>query len=718
MDIKKLINNNKWDEIYNLIVSKKLNPTEEITNGNTIAHLAAINNEHKLIEYLLKKHINSLEQSNDDGNTPVHLLALYGYTDLLKECIKENPNFLVLLNNDNENIPNILYNDIEVIKLIIKLHPDDIIINDNDQQNIVTKNINENNTEILELILKHFMKEINSFPDSFLCYAIQQNKDDIAKLLIKNGYDVNKKDHKFMTPFLYAVFNKKKDLIELLINHKADINYNGAEGDQNPLIWAINNQVYDLIELLMDNGFNVNSYNKHYETPLHLALMNKKISPTVLSKLLFYGDLNIRSVNGQTALHLLCRYHNWRNYNKIIKRKKLNIFALDKDNKRPIDYLSSMHLYDFIDTAIDSYVKIVKKDSNFDAKQCKKINSVTCKNEIKKYMFTTQRSIPKHKDTKILNQKIKLISGSKNAIHGLFNSDVLHNMIYTVVLMQKYKNIGIPFQYYNQDKFINDKLIQVNNNLFKTNVSSIIGDLVQIYTNFFYEFSPYLIVWRSSTEYYINKDLGFYLKKCLTSQKIRYIILKLTLVVRENNTHANIIIYDKKNKTLERFEPYGEIPYLDYDKLNDFIKDLGVKYFDKDLVFLSPKELFGSLGFQTISMDNIPDVKKLASPAGFCLAWTFWYLEMRVSNPNVKPNVLLSNAKDEIIKKYGKLNEKTFITFINDYSRDLDRYKNDFMKSAGININEIYNLVPSNKSQSKITNKLNYDFQQLVGEIY
>jgi len=62
MNINKLINNNKWNEIYNLIINKKVSPDEEITNGNTIAHLAAINNEHKLINYLIKTNFRVIEK--------------------------------------------------------------------------------------------------------------------------------------------------------------------------------------------------------------------------------------------------------------------------------------------------------------------------------------------------------------------------------------------------------------------------------------------------------------------------------------------------------------------------------------------------------------------------------------------------------------------------------------------------------------------------------
>jgi ankyrin repeat protein len=720
MSIKKLINNNKWDKVYKIL--PKIDLYQEITNGNNIAHLAAINNDEKVISYILKKDPNVLQKSNDDGNTPIHLLATYGYIDLLKKCVKENPVFINLLNNNNENIPLILYNDIDFIKFVLNHTKDNIIINDGSGQNIISKNIDENNKNILELLLKNCADHIKKHTDSLLCYALKENKLDGAKILIENGYDVNKKDSNFFTPLLYAVYNKQYDIIDQLIKKGADVNYNGAEGDHNPMIWAINNQENKIINLLLDAGFNVNNPNRNYETPLHIALSNKNTSPTIISKLLYHGDLNAVANDGQTPLHLVCKYHNWKNYNEILKHKKVNIFVYDKYNKRPIDYLNANCVYDFIDVVLDSYTKQLNlskfKESNYPEKCVHDSKSLECKNEIKKYMFDTKRSIPKNKDYVRLNKKIKFISGNKS-IYGLFNSDTLHNVIYTILLMKKYKNVGIPFQFYIKDAFINDKIIQMNNNLYKFPYEFVISDLVRIYSENFYEILPYLIIWRSSAEHYVHKNLGFLVKKCLMSPKIRFILFKLTLVVEGSNTHANIILYDKQNTTLERFEPYGSIPYLESDKLDKFIEETGKQYINENLTYLSPKDLFGTLGFQTISGDNRQELRSLGMAIGYCLPWTFWYLEMRVSNPDISPKILLENAKNMIIKdSNGVTSDKLFISFIKDYAAQLDRMKNDFMKSIGVSVYNIYNLVPSKNDQNKIINTLLTDFKGVVNERY
>ncbi|ARF09767.1 ankyrin repeat protein [Indivirus ILV1] len=708
-NIKKLINNNKWDKIYNLIKNKKINVADEITNTNTIAHLAAINNNSKIIEYFLKNNKNVLEQSNEDGDTPIHLLASYGYIELLKNCISEYPSFLNLLNNNNENIVNLLYDDIDFIKFILK-YDSDILTSDIYGENIMTKNIakfkskKDKHYKIIVLLLKKIKKT-----NSLFSYAVKLDKTELAHLFIENGYDVNKKDNHYLTPFLYAVKNKNYDLMELLISKGANINYNGPEGDYNPMIFAIESNDEKIIDILLNHNYNLNNYNRYLEIPLHYALNKSKLSNEIIAKLIYESDLNMKNIDGETPLHLLCKNHNWKNYNKIINKKQLDIFTENNIHKRPIDYLNGNHIYDFIDIVIDSYTNLIDGRINHITK-CNNTKSDECKKELKKYIFKTKRSIPVVEDQMIMNNKIKLITGPKT-IHGLFNSDVLHNVIYTVEMLKKYKNIGVPFQYYIRDKAINDKIIMENNDLYKTSGELIISNLIKIYTDNFYELSPYLIIWKSANSYYINKYLNIYIKK-LMKPSIRFIVIKLTLVTSMDTTHANILIYDKVMNTFERFEPYGDVPYLDSDKLDQVLADLGKALFGAK--YLSPKDIFGTIGFQSMSNDNKQSVKKLGDPAGYCLAWTFWYLEMRINNPDVPQNELLKKTLKNILDQKEIDRNQLFISFIRDYASILDKLKNNFMINAGVNKNNMYNYVLSNSDHKKVLNKLLFEFRNMM----
>jgi len=727
MNIHKLINTNEWNKIYKLIKNNKIDPNEEISNGNTIIHIAATNNKEEIVKYFAKNDYHYLEISNKEGNTAIHLLAQYGYIDLLKICLIENfSNFINLLNNNNENILNILYNDFKFIKWVVtnekfNCNKDNIIVNDIDDKNIINKNIDESNKkddnayQIIKLLLKHCTKQINDYNDSFLCYAINNYKTHIAKLFINEGYDLDKKNKSYLTPFLYAAAQKDYKLMQLLIKKGCDINYNGPEGDQNPMIFAIKNNDNDMVELLLNNNYKLNSYNRYLETPLHYALYNEnKLSPTVISTLLYYSNLNAKNIHGVTPLHLLCKNNNIKNYNEIVKYKELDIFAEDGYQKKPLDYINGNYIYPFMDIVVDSYIR--QLDGKIDnINECKVgINSKNCYNELKKHIFQTKRSIPIKVDQMRINSRLNMIIGN-HAIHGLFNSDTLHNMIYTILMLKQYKNVGIPYQFMIEDKFINDKMIVINNNLYNSIAGKIISDLVLIYLEHFYEILPYLMIWKSNAEHYIHKDIGFMIKKTLKIPYIRFIFMKLTLVTTVNSTHANIIIYDKVKNTLERFEPYGNVPYLESNLLDAFIENMGKKHINRQLTYFKPKDIIGDVGFQTISNDNNPDVKKLGDPAGFCLAWTIWYLEMRINNPDIDPKTLISNIKESILSRDKSSSpDKLFINFIRNYASGLDKQKNEFMKSAGININNIYNLVLDQKDQNKVINKLSQEFNMLL----
>jgi ankyrin repeat protein len=43
--ILKLINNNNWSKIYKKLIEKQLDPNYVLPNGNTILHMASINNK-------------------------------------------------------------------------------------------------------------------------------------------------------------------------------------------------------------------------------------------------------------------------------------------------------------------------------------------------------------------------------------------------------------------------------------------------------------------------------------------------------------------------------------------------------------------------------------------------------------------------------------------------------------------------------------------------
>lgn len=136
----------------------------------------------------------------------------------------------------------------------------------------------------------------------------------------------------------------------------------------------------------------------------------------------------------------------------------------------------------------------------------------------------------------------------------------------------------------------------------------------------------------------------------------------------KDSGHANIMLYDNINKTLERFEPYGNIyDILDSKQKKCFNPDIDkiiFEFFDNNEViteYFPPSTFIPNNGIQKLQEDE--DKMTDYDPEGFCTMWSLFYCDLRLSNPDVDRKVLL----DKTIKTF-KTNNKSLTIFIRDYS--------------------------------------------------
>jgi ankyrin repeat protein len=733
-DIMKLVNENKWDTILHLIKKNKLNPIEIVINNNSIAHLAAVNNNNKILLYLSKNHPKSLKQVDEYGNTPLHLLLTYGYNDLFKNCLENNKQLASIIDMQNNTFLHLL-EDSSIVKWVLDNCKDMIDINMINHDGYTILNVNIEKMNNINNMQNNFYTNIKNIlkckpnlniptQNLPLIQAINSRNNLIIDMLLskkqQNNIDINLADTSYTTPFMATIINKMYDVTRKLVTLGADVNKYTVKADDNVLNILILRGDNSMVEYMLKHKYNPNSYDMYMNTPLHIALMvNKQLSNTLLFKLIYYMDLNIQNINGDTGLHLLIHRYKWDQFNIILTQKKLDIFIKNSNNETPLTYVPNDQLADFIELVANSYINNMNNkykdticDNNTKSQKCLQI--------IKTYIFKNNKSYPDINDESIINKQFKMIKGS-HSFKGNFNSDAIHNIIYTICLLERNTNLGIPFQNYNYDKVINDMSELINNNVYRGAIESIIPDVVNLYYNIFYDITPYLILWCSSTQYFVHKDLEYYLQKCFLSTNIRFIFIKLTLIPSSKGTHANIIIFDKHTGIMERFEPYGVVPYVDADKLDYMLEfKLGsyytkyLKTINKKLTYLKPADFMNGLSFQTFSDDSNIVVKKLGDPVGYCLAWTFWYLELRVNNPDIHPKDIIKNSISSIINK-SKVNEEyKFIDFIRNYATELDNIKNRFLLDAGILQNNIYNYVQTDEDLTKLKNHIKIRFQNII----
>jgi hypothetical protein len=208
---------------------------------------------------------------------------------------------------------------------------------------------------------------------------------------------------------------------------------------------------------------------------------------------------------------------------------------------------------------------------------------------------------------------------------------------------------------------------------------------------------PWVISYYSPTEYFVHPYLNNLINGARREGGKRFGAVFLSLIY-DKMLHANILIYDFKNMTVERFEPYGNSSIIE-DQVDETLEE--ELTWNTGLKYLRPKDYLPFAGFQTLSDENNPANKKAGDFGGFCLAWCLWYLETRLKNPTVDPKTLVSKLIQKITNSDLKFSE-----YIRNYSNKVNVKRVEYLKKIGLDEREISNVHLTVDNDSIVTDAL------------
>jgi len=622
----------------------------------------------KIIEIKSLKDLNkfTLNKPILHNNYLFHYLIIFDKLDILKL-----ENFPIYKENDEHMNGFFLaakYNNLEILKYLIDNYPQ-YIYNTNDKNETFVDYLSYTsiiklmkyklnwqilikNKKIDELYLNLNFKQLKIIihlnKNHYLHFIIKNknlNSNEIIELLnltdLKTTLNIrNLSDESLI---FTAIEIKDTKVLKFLLENNVDANYYTIILTNHPLKIAIYNQFYSGAKLIWDyikDKFNYNLTNCYLENILHFILKND---------LLYEKDKDLNYIISEIL----------KNTNNLWCNKDVN-------NISPLDYLVD---YDY--NEYNSLIKNIKIESSFILNEKKNIKWVTLINSLPKY-----------------TQENNVILENYQYTHAnLFQSKFKDMSLYLLYLKEKYINLYYP-------QLIDYKITDYGD-LNEINIDW--PDSMLENHNF-----PWLICYENEDDYWIHSQLNNLINAQRRIKKYDFAFCYLSVKTNDDGLHANILIYDFNNFTVERFDPYGDTVY--YDRFLDKILEEELTW-NTGLKYLKPSEFMPVAGFQTVSDELNPYKQKSGDFGGYCLAWCIWYLEHKIINKNLQSSELV----DKLLKKLSN-NKYTFMEYIRNYANKLNESRINHLKKIGIDNQTITNTNFSrhvnNSIEDYIYNKL------------
>lgn len=684
MNLFEKLKEKKYKDIFNYLTNNpdlNLNIKDEF--GNYFIEYVLNSDDIQLISYVLTREI-YLDIIDNNGTTILYNLIKFNKLEILRKVLKNDSFKIGIHLLDKKDIKgrtslhySIIFNNEESLNILLD-NEGDPYIPDNNGDNIFFYCIILKRTKILLNLFEKFknFRTKNLEGETLLQSSINYDNKEITNYLIeKTDINLDNKTKEYGTTALHqAVVNNNLDLINKLIKYGVDITISDNLGN-NVLHFSIMEKNSKFISLFLNlNKIDLNLTNLNGFIPFNFYLSElSNYDNEIMQKFIEGSNLNIQNFNGDTSLHLLDIKDQIYKYKKILESKLLNIFIQNYDGKSV--YNSTKDKKELIKIVELSYFNNLKENLTLDwEKKCSFIrqniksklsqNLKTkddCLKKIKKVILDENRSIPKVKEIKFdANFGVIL----KDCFFSGFPIDTLFGLLW---LNRENSKINLILDY---PLTLNESII----NFYKK---------IGMEINFKMDFINTMILW-SYQKIYFPDYFDNVLKKALEN-KAEIIVIPIGIETSQG-AHTNILFWNLKKKTLERFEPNGKNPPINFNYNPDLLDKLIYNkfiLFEKSLTYLKPMDYLPEVGFQMIENLENETCSQIGDPNGFCTVWCIWYSYQKSLNLSLDSKELV----DELINNI-KLEGRSFKNLIRNFSKNVSKLRDEYLMKVKLDINQ------------------------------
>lgn len=243
--------------------------------------MATKKNIKEAVELLLKHPKIDVNAQNNEGHTPFIIAAAYNHKEIVKSLLK-HPDIDVNVRCENGGTA-LMYaaawGKNEAVELLVKHPKIDVnmgISSFVEGNTILSMAMQEGHKEIVKMLLKHPDIDVNAVCNMFgvtaLGRAILRDDKDMIKLLLRHS-DINVKGNPIFSNLMVAIVRGREEIVKLFLDKGADVNEKLPIIESTPLISAVIFERPRIVNLLLSQpGIDVNARNGEGQTALDIAV--------------------------------------------------------------------------------------------------------------------------------------------------------------------------------------------------------------------------------------------------------------------------------------------------------------------------------------------------------------------------------------------------------------------------------------------------------------
>jgi len=678
-NIIKSLKHKNWPQIYQQVTRNQIEWDYLIDQINTTLHFLAYHNKLDILRVINPKILNQIiDMPNLEGDTIAHIAGKMNYFSILMWAISIQPELIYRRNNLKTTPLYYVLNDPNTIeKIAEKIQLVDHYVNS--EYSLVDYYVITKNLTMLSKLLSIIRSNKITEQAMFTAMGSLDNatdKQSILKIFWDNGFSINTLNENYLSLLNIAITQQDYVMTKFLLEHDINVNYAGPENNHHSLTIAIKNNDISIIRLLIRYQIKVDIPDKNLQTAVHHLFSEKRDIPLSLKQKILSMAPNINATDNRmnSVLHLLLQHDDWTKYQDILAKSKLKIYLRNKDGLAPIDQVTNQT--EFFNLVYQSYINQLNPNTKWVDNLDNSIAQTLDHREFYSKIMTKIKNGQSYPVRKKPGPMLTIINPpDTNITH--FTSYTYNYILYLYYVLQKYPTVKIPVlsPQYSKNKLNDFYRTLTSNYRSKNRYHKIIRSVIRDYVNHCLSLVNHIIIWVNTDLYFMSPFLVESIKETRDKYtNVRFILLKVTILTENYSNHANILIFDLEYHHLERFDPYGQVPYDYNQSLDDFLEKFWTKNFP-GTTYYSPNKMSSGISVQVLSDEKNKLNYIESDPKGFCVAWCVWYVELRLKNTEIKPKSLIKRTILQINQREDK-----FKDYIRKYSNYLDQQKNQIMK--------------------------------------